>query len=208
MGMNFAENYAEPDATTTSELVEQCLNGNEHAWNLLVQRYARLVHAIAVRHNLPPAEVDDIGQDVFVALAQHLHEIQDPERLPGWLVTTARRLCWRAVQRRRAEISLDPAGGDEDEGAAVHQLESPQPTPDSLVDVWGRQQMLDQAMELLHERCQQLIGLIFLDPAEPSYDEISVQLGIPKGSIGPTRNRCLQQLRSILRGLGVSQVKN
>jgi DNA-directed RNA polymerase specialized sigma24 family protein len=57
-------------------------------------------------------------------------------------------------------------------------------------------------MQLLNARCRRLLTLLFLDPDEPSYEEISAQLGIPKGSIGPTRNRCLQQLRLALEGLG------
>ena len=78
------------------------------------------------------------------------------------------------------------------------------PTPDDLLKSWGRQEALAQGMGRLQPRCRELLTLLFLDANEPSYDDISLELDLPKGSIGPTRNRCLQQLRTILEGLGIS----
>lgn len=197
--------HAVPD---TGTLVNRCLSGDARAWALLVERYARLVHAIALRHGLTPAEVDDVGQEVFLALAQQLHTVEDPERLPGWLATTTRRISWRAMQRRRYEQSLDESPTDEDSSSAGGQRElaSPLPTPEQMVRTWDQQEALHGALARLGDRCRDLLAMVFLDPEEPSYDDISTQLGMPKGSIGPTRNRCLQQLRSILEGLGVHGV--
>lgn len=188
--------------TDTTILVQRCLQGEMAAWSLLVARYARLVHAVPVRHGLTPQEVDDVGQDVFLALAQNLHTIEDPERLPGWLVTTARRMTWRVLQRRRTEESLDHEESDEPTAVSRHLIASA-PTANELLETWHRQKMLAQAMEHLQPRCRQLLTLLFLTDDEPSYDDISAQLGIPKGSIGPTRNRCLELLRSILQGLNM-----
>ena len=67
---------------------------------------------------------------------------------------------------------------------------------------WHRQAALADAMRKLAPRCRDLLILVFLDTAEPSYDEIAARLGMPKGSIGPTRNRCLEQLRALLAGMG------
>ena len=191
------------DAASTTTLVTRCLHGDQQAWDGLIARYGRLVHSVPVRHGLAPHEVDDVGQETFLALAQHLHTIDDPERLPAWLVTTARRFTWRAIQRRRSETPLeegdDSAGGDANGG---YQLVSPLPTPGDLVEGWSRQEALQAGLQRLQERCRALLTLVFLRADEPSYDDIAAQLGIPKGSIGPTRNRCLQQLRTILEGLG------
>jgi DNA-directed RNA polymerase specialized sigma24 family protein len=74
-----------------------------------------------------------------------------------------------------------------------------------LLEGWHRQEVLAAGFARLGERCRTLLTLIFLDQEEPSYDDVSAQLGIPKGSIGPTRNRCLQQLRSLLEGLGFAE---
>ena len=191
------------DEPSTTSLVHRCIQGDRDAWSQLVTRYARLVHAVPVRHGLAPHEVDDVGQEVFLALAQNLHTIDDPERLPGWLVTTARRVTWRVIQRRRHEESLDQyADPGEDERRTTFPVATT-PTPEDLLVTWGRQEALTQGMARLQARCRELLARLFLDHAEPSYDDISAELGLPKGSIGPTRNRCLQQLRAILEGLGV-----
>jgi RNA polymerase sigma factor (sigma-70 family) len=176
-------------------LVQRCLQGDSNAWRQLVDRYARLVHSVPARHGLSPAEIEDVGQEVFLALAQNLHTIDDPDRLPAWLVTTARRLCWRMVQRRRREQSLDDEPDNGDEYTSHHELISPLQTPEEAVEGWNRQAIVHAAVARLGERCRRLIELIFLDTREPSYDEISALLNIPKGSIGPTRTRCLSQLR-------------
>jgi RNA polymerase sigma factor (sigma-70 family) len=188
-------------SVSTAALVERCLRNDSRAWEALVQRYARLVHSVAGRHGLTSDEVDDVGQEVFLALAQNLHAIDDPERLPAWLATTARRLSWRVLQRRRAEIPLE-SDADDDAPRPTPELVSPLPTPGELVSGWHRQAALADAMRKLAPRCRDLLILVFLDTAEPSYDEIAARLGMPKGSIGPTRNRCLEQLRALLAGMG------
>ena len=176
-------------------LVQRCLQGDASAWHQLVDRYARLVHSVPARYGLTTAEIEDIGQEVFLILAQNLHTIDDPDRLPAWLVTTARRLCWRMVQRRRREQPLEDEPEHGEEFSVRPELVSPLPTPEEALEGWSRQEVLHTAVARLSERCRQLIQMIFLDAREPSYDDIAELLGIPKGSIGPTRNRCLSQLR-------------
>ncbi len=191
------------DGPSNTELVRRCLGGDDRAWHLLIRRYGRLVHSVPVRYGLTPAEVDDVGQEVFLALAQQLHQVEDPERLPAWLVTTARRIAWRALHQRRREAPGHEADVTESDTPAG-ELVGPArvPTMAELLAGWDRLAALEQGMARLAERCRQLLTMVFLDRREPSYDEISAALGVPKGSIGPTRNRCLAQLRSILEGLG------
>ncbi len=192
------------EGPTTTTLVQRCLRGDASAWSMLVERYVRLVHAVSVRHGLAPAEVDDVGQEVFLALAQNLHEIEDPERLPGWLVTTARRLAWRTLQQRRREETIDTQESQMADRGKLTPIVTAMPTPDDLLQTWGRQEALSEGLSHLQPRYRALLTLLFLDASEPSYDDISAQLDLPKGSIGPTRNRCLQQLRTVLEGLGIS----
>jgi RNA polymerase sigma factor (sigma-70 family) len=188
---------------STTLLVQRCLQGDAGAWASLIARYSRLVHAVPVRNGLSPVEVDDVGQEVFLALAQNLHALDDPERLPAWLVTTARRVSWRVIQRRRLEQPLDEdIDENDDERSAAKPLVSSLPTPEELIAGWNRQEALQAAMDKLGHRCRDMLTLIFLDPDEPSYDDIGEQLGMPKGSIGPTRNRCLQQMRTLLESFG------
>lgn len=196
------------DELSNTVLLARCRRGDAQAWQVLVQRYARLVHSIPVRHGLTPTEVDDVGQEVFMALAQQLASIDDPERLPGWLATTARRISWQMLGRRKREIPGEEADLTEREVtggallAAAHM-----PSMQEVLAGWERQSALQAGFASLGERCRQLLHAIFLDDAEPSYDQISAQLDIPKGSIGPTRNRCLAQLREILQGLGYGDTR-
>ena len=198
-------------STTTTLLVKRCLAGDAIAWQQLVDTYARLVHSIPVRHGLSQDEVSDVGQEVFIALAKNLHQLEDPERLPAWLVTNARRFSWRALQKRRREhlgdqsdISDDPAI-DNTMTTQVQPLFQTMPSMGELFEGWNRQELLAQAFTRLQARCQTLLRMLFMETSEPSYDEISTELALPKGSIGPTRNRCLQNLRTVLEELGFDQ---
>ena len=189
-----------------TKLIRRCLQGDADAWNQLVDHYARLVHSVPVRHGLEPDQVEDVAQDVFLALAKNLHSIENPDALPGWLVTTARRLSWLAVRKSRRETSLDADAlsvVSESHRTVIHTTQMP--TINELHEGWARQEVLAQGLHHIGERCRTLLTLIFLSPKEPSYDDISDELGISKGSIGPTRNRCLKKLREILIGLGTER---
>lgn len=188
---------------SNARLIDACLRGDERAWQQLVDRYSRLVHSVPVRYGLSAPEVDDVGQDVFLALARHLHQVEDPQALPAWLITTARRLSWRAVQKRRQEVTVEDAElSDAFLGQRPAVIASPLPSMGDLVRGWDHQEILAAGLGHLQSRCRDLLTLLFLDPDEPDYDQIAQQLAMPKGSIGPTRNRCLAKLREILNGLG------
>jgi RNA polymerase sigma factor (sigma-70 family) len=196
---------SQSDGPSNSELLERCRAGDSHAWQLVVRRYGRLVHSVPVRYGLSTGEVEDVGQEVFWALAQQLERIEDPERLGGWLLTTARRVSWRLIRHKRQEQPDQVADIAESElltGEVIGPIQFPSYA--ELVAAWDRQAMLQSGMAHLGARCRELLTLIFLNVEEPSYDEISEKLGMPKGSIGPTRNRCLAQLRVILEGMGFS----
>jgi RNA polymerase sigma factor (sigma-70 family) len=190
---------------SNAELLQRCQSGDSAAWQQIVHRYGRLVHSVPVRYGLSRSEAEDVGQEVFWALAQQLERIEDPERLGGWLLTTARRISWRLMQQRRQE-QPDALADIAESEVLVENLVSPTrvPTYAELLAAWDRQEALESGLARLGERCRELLRLIFLDSGEPSYEEISALLGMPKGSIGPTRNRCLAQLRDILVGLGFS----
>lgn len=188
---------------TTTALVARCLAGDASAWEALVQRFVGLVHSVPVRHGLSPMEVDDVGQEVFLALARHLDRIENPEALPAWLLITARRLCWRAVQKRRQESNL-AADGSPDAEERIRDSALQMPGMETLLAGWQRQEALEKSLGRLDAKCRDLLWMLFLDRQEPSYEEICAQLSMPIGSIGPTRTRCLGKLRSILDGLGFS----
>lgn len=167
-----------------SDLIRQCIGGNQHAWAALIDRYAGLVYAIARAHRLDESDCDDVAQAVFAALVRRLDRIERPEALPGWLSVSARRESWRVARRVRAR------------GPSAH----PEPVflqPDEVEDLERRFALRD-AFERLDARCRDLLNALFAPNAPTSYHDVSARLGIPVGSIGPTRLRCLDRLAGLM----------
>ena len=168
-------------------LVMRARNGDEPAWAALVERYAPLIWSICRKYRLGDADAADVGQNVWLHLVDQLDKIRDPAALPGWLVTTTRRECERTS--RSAQVThatgyaLDAVQIPDDQASTAEQ-----------VLVAERHAALRHALVHLPSCCQRLLVLLIEDPPIP-YAEISTTLGIPVGSIGPTRLRCLDKLR-------------
>jgi RNA polymerase sigma factor (sigma-70 family) len=175
-----------------ADLIQSCLAGDQLAWEELVDRYGRLVYAIPRRMGFSAADADDVFQDVFATLVRSLGSLRDQTRLAAWLITTTRRECWRRGKAEARVREIDLAETLEDRGSA----------PVEDIVRWEREQGLRQAMRRLDERCRSLLTALFLDPATPGYEMIAARLGMPIGSIGPTRARCFRKLDAILRELG------
>jgi RNA polymerase sigma factor (sigma-70 family) len=171
-----------------TDLVTQAKTGDRQAWDALVERYAPLIWSICRRHRLDGADADDVAQSVWLILVDNLRDLRDPAALPGWLATTARRECCRVLRAAQGTLSdghmLD-ADVLPDQKAATAEQE---------LLAAERHMALRQALLELPLECQRLIALLTADPPVP-YAEISARLGIPIGSIGPTRRRCLDKLR-------------
>ena len=168
-------------------LVMRARNGDELAWDALVERYAPLIWSLCRRYRLDAADTGDVGQNVWLQLVSQLGKIRDPAALPGWLATTTRRECKRVLNRTQAPH------------AALHALDAenlPDDQANTLEQVLAaeRHAALREAFAHMPPCCQQLITLLIKDPPVP-YAEISARLGIPVGSIGPNRRRCLDKLR-------------
>lgn len=181
-------------------LVERCRAGDHEAWERLVDRYGRLVHAVALREGLSREDAADVTQDVFIALMEHLDRLRRPERLPWWLMTVARRMAWHRRDRGRtvdavAEVDLVI---DLDAGTVVPERRDGAELPDG----WLEAAWVHEAVATLGHPCRALLELLFLDPVEPSYAQVSRLLDMPVGSIGACRARCLDRLR---RRLGTEE---
>jgi RNA polymerase sigma factor (sigma-70 family) len=175
------------DDPPVSLLITTAQTGDQQAWNALVERYAPLVWSICRRYELGSAHASDVGQNVWLRLVDQLGNIRDPAALPGWLATTTRRECGRVLRARSspaAVLVLDAENiPDEQTDTAEQQLLTAE-----------RHAALREAFTGLPPRCQRLIAMLIEDPPVP-YAKISADLGIPIGSIGPTRRRCLDILR-------------
>ena len=171
-----------------ADLVARARNGDKQAWDALVERYAPLIWSICRRHGLGDADAEDVGQNVWLKLVDQLETIRVPAALPGWLATTTRRECGRILRA---------APGARDTGHAHDTQAIPDDharTAEEELLAAERHAALREAFTHLPPCCQQLIALLTQDPP-PSYAQISARLGIPDGSIGPNRGRCLDKLR-------------
>ena len=171
-----------------ADLIARAQGGDKRAWDALVERYAPLIWSICRKYRLGRADADDVGQSVWLYLVDHLDQIRDPAALPGWLATTTRRECGRlarAAHGPHAAVYLLDGENLADEQADMAEQE---------VLAAERHAALRQAFADLPPHGQQLIAMLTADPPVP-YTEISARLGIPVGSIGPTRRRCLDRMR-------------
>ena len=166
-------------------------------------RYQRLVYAIVRRMGDDEHAAADVFQTVFSRLLQHLPKLADPSRLQAWIVTTAKREA--LLQRKRAQRTVsmhraaDPGDGDpagwSDDWEPADDTAGPEDSLDELQQLHTVRQALDQ----MDERCRNLLGLLFRDEDDRvAYDEVARRLGVPVGSIGSTRARCLGKLRALL----------
>ena len=187
-------------------LVARVGEGDQEAWDEIIERYSPLVWNICVRYQLNRHDIDDVGQSVWLLLVENIANLREPAALPGWLATTTKRECLRVLRagRRHEHADLPP-----------EDLMPPDPaaTPiEEEVIVAERNAALRAAFAELPPRCYQLLSMLAGDPPPP-YAEISAKLGLPVGSIGPTRARCLERLRRSphlagLFGGGLSDVEN
>jgi RNA polymerase sigma factor (sigma-70 family) len=175
------------DDPSVVALVHRASEGDQRAWDEIVERYASLVYAICSRYRLSSHDLEDVGQTVWLLLVEHLDKLREPAALPGWLATTTAHECLRVVKAanksERRGNSVDDARQFVDE----REIEK-----DILVA--ERNATLRALFADLPERCQQLLSMLMNDPPY-SYAAIHETLGIPIGSIGPQRARCLDRLR-------------
>ena len=176
-------------ATTLADTVAAAREGDRAAWNMLVERYMPLVLGIAGRYRLSAEDVADVSQALWLRLVEHLGEIREPRALPGWIVTTTKNEALRLLKARQRTFPVDPQTGfARDDPANDADLD------EDLLRL-ERQQALRDGLRELRPQHRELLELLVADPPL-SYDDISRRLGMPKGSIGPTRARCLDALRN------------
>ena len=177
-----------------TRLVQGCLSGKEEAWSLLIEKYKALIYSIPVKYGLHADEAADIFQATCMELLARLPELREPRALPKWLMQVAHHQCYRWKQQQRRTVSRDAEPG----------LPVPE-TPaiaESLVQQTQEEQALREATAALTPQCRRLIELLFFEtPARP-YAEVAAELGLSVGSIGFTRQKCMQRLRRRLDELG------
>jgi RNA polymerase sigma factor (sigma-70 family) len=164
-------------------------SGDRAAWDSLVDRFNGLVWSVARSYRLSHDDAADVVQTTWLRLLDHLDRIEDPQRLGSWLATTARHESLHSLRRTKREPVLD-----------VVQIMAPVPDQRAAVDSELLRAERDTALWSLFERlgdgCRRLLRVMIATPP-PSYAEIAEALDMPVGSIGPTRARCLANLRAL-----------
>ncbi len=169
-------------------LVQECLKGNEEAWSALIDKYKNLIFSIPVKYGFSRDDSAEIFQAVCVGVLQDLPQLREPRALAAWLIQMTSHQCFRWRRERRNET----AGLEErvaDQASAI---------PEEFLREIEREQMVREAMTALSPDCKRLVQLLFFENPPVPYDEAAKRLGMAKGSIGATRMRCLEKLRTWL----------
>jgi RNA polymerase sigma factor (sigma-70 family) len=181
-------------AWNDTRLVKECLAGKEDAWSLLIDKYKALIYSIPLKYGLSPQEAADVFQATCTELLVRLPELREPRALPKWLMQVAHHESYRWKRQSQRVVSRD----------ADHDLPEPEipPIAEDLVRQAQDEQILREAMGALSPQCRRLVELLFYEvPARP-YAEVAKELGLAAGSIGFTRQRCIERLRRQLEELG------
>lgn len=182
---------------TDKELLIACRRGDESSWQALVDRYQRLIYTIPRRAGLNEDQASEVFQEVFVTLFAKLYEINEPDRLHAWLVTTARRKTWRLLSKERSLRAGQTSDAYEDAGVLAVLVDET-PLPDEIMVRLEEQHRIRSAVSALDPRCLQLLTMLYYQPEPAPYSEIAAAFGTSEGSIGPTRARCLKKLLRLL----------
>jgi RNA polymerase sigma factor (sigma-70 family) len=170
-----------------SALLARAAAGEQEAWDALVDGFSNLLWAVARAHRLDDADCADAVQTAWLRLLENLTRITDPERLGAWLSTTVRRECLRLIRRSGREYVSD--------AEAFADIPEPRAAElDAGLLLEERDAALWTLFEGIPDRCRRLLRVLMAEPV-PSYQEVSAALDMPIGSIGPTRQRCLERLR-------------
>jgi RNA polymerase sigma factor (sigma-70 family) len=185
-----------PQDAAPAELVRAAAGGDARAWDELVRRYTGLLWSICRDHRLGSADAADVVQLTWLRLLERLDSLHDPARVGGWLATTCRHECLAVIRRaRRTSTSSD----------TVEFRISPAGPADADVLRSDRDAVVWEAFGRLGERCRKVLAVLVAQAEDgpPSYALAAEHLQMPIGSLGPTRARCLAQLRELLLASGI-----
>lgn len=183
---------------TDAELIRGCRDGDQNAWNELVERYQRLIYTVPRRAGLSEEQAADVFQEVFLTLFEKLDEIEQPERIRSWIVTTAKFKTWSIVRSGGGKNFIAPESEEEME-REMAKLTDASPLADERLIELEQQHLIRTALGELEERCRVILSMIYLRERAASYAEVAREINVGETSISPLRARCLQKLAKILK---------
>jgi len=176
-------------------LIGKCRNGDQLAWDDLIDKYQRLVFTIPRRAGLSESQSADILQEVFLTLFQKLDTIGQPERIRSWLVTTSKFKSWALIRKDKGKYSPTT---DEEMEAEMSSLTDQSPLADESLVKQEEQHLISPSLTKLEERCQKILSMIYLTEPAASYADVAKAIGVGTTSISTLRSRCLKKLERIL----------
>jgi RNA polymerase sigma factor (sigma-70 family) len=180
-------------AAEDERLVQDCLSGDERAWNTLIDKYKRLIYSVPVKYGFSPDEAGDVFQNVCIDLFTNLSKLRKIESLRSWLITVATHKCFHTKKHKKQDVELDAMEQEVAEEIAA--------APIVMQEVQEEQAVRDAILRLT-PRCSELVRLLFYEQPPVPYTEVAQRLGLATGSIGFIRGRCLNRLQKILGELG------
>jgi RNA polymerase sigma factor (sigma-70 family) len=181
-------------AAEDEKLVQDCLNGDEKAWNRLIDKYKRLIYSVPVKYGLSPDDAADVFQNVCVDLFTNLGKLRKIESIRSWLITVATHKCFHHKRHQRQDVELDAMEQEMAEELA--------PAAPQVMQEVQEEQAVRDAIQRLSPRCADLVRMLFFEQPPLPYVEVAQKLGLATGSIGFIRGRCLNRLQKILAELG------
>ena len=178
-------------ALDVAALVQRAAEGDHWAWERLVDQYARLIWAMTRDFKLVESDAADVFQATWLRLLEHIDRLEQPARVQSWLAATAKHECLRSLAARKKVMLVH-------DDVTLKSGVAHAPEIDEGLLREERVQDVRDALSRLPWRWRRLVEMLMADPPVP-YTEISDQLGLPVGSIGPTRGRCLERLRVLLQ---------
>jgi RNA polymerase sigma factor (sigma-70 family) len=192
--------YVVPTPREEAELVRACLAGRTEAWRRLLDRYDAVIHAIPRRFGLDAEDAAEVYQNVCLALFRGLPRLREAAGLTRWVLVTTRRQARDLARKRRREAP----SGDE---TLMSRVPDRGPSAAQLLEELSDGLALRAAVDRLPPRCRDLLTALYLAPEPLAYKEIARKFGIPEGTIGPTRMRCLARLKRLVENLRPERTK-
>ena len=179
------------------DLVRGAREGDQESWSELVTQHQPIIDAVSRRYRLSREDAADLSQTVWLQLTSHLASIREPRALPGWIKVTAEREAFRLIRIGRRTTSLEPIADFYEGQASPAELRFSSTSDDIDTELLRTEEQaaIRAGLATLKDSQRDLLLMLVAEPAVP-YAQISSELGLPIGSIGPTRARCLRKLQS------------
>ncbi len=178
-----------------TRLVRECLDGNERAWDALIQKYKRLIFSIPIKYGASPDDAADIFQSVCLELFSELGNLRKAESIKSWLISVAAHQAYHWKKRKRPrDVELDSLEPE----VAEAQIPATEVLAPEMLQQIQEEQCVREALRKLSPRCEEMIRLLFYSDPPLPYVEVAQRLGLATGSIGFIRGRCLKRLQKIL----------